>query len=72
KRGFPLESNPEAMNTYIAKTGWSITSYRFTDVCSTENWALAMVPQPVFGCCCDALPNQRVVGKAQGERGREV
>ncbi|CAM9534014.1 unnamed protein product [Ascophyllum nodosum] len=37
------------MNTYIAKMGWPITSYRFTDVYSTEDWALAMVPQPVLG-----------------------
>ncbi|CAM9421544.1 unnamed protein product [Pylaiella littoralis] len=49
KRWFPLESNPDVMNKYIAKMGWPAQAYRFTDVYSTEDWALAMVPQPVLG-----------------------
>ncbi|CAM9127572.1 unnamed protein product [Ectocarpus sp. 8 AP-2014] len=49
KRWFPLESNPDVMNKYIAKMGWPAGAYSFTDVYSTEDWALAMVPQPVLG-----------------------
>lgn len=47
KRWFPLESNPTVMNTYVEKMGLDITTFSFSDVFSTEDWALAMVPQPV-------------------------
>lgn len=35
------------MNEYIAKLGFNTDLYQFCDVYSTEDWALAMVPQPV-------------------------
>ena len=47
KRCFPLESNPEVMNTYVEKMGFPTSSFSFCDVLSTEEWALAMVPTPV-------------------------
>eukprot|EP00640_Fibrocapsa_japonica_P004213 CAMPEP_0113944566 /NCGR_PEP_ID=MMETSP1339-20121228/34501_1 /TAXON_ID=94617 /ORGANISM="Fibrocapsa japonica" /LENGTH=236 /DNA_ID=CAMNT_0000949803 /DNA_START=85 /DNA_END=795 /DNA_ORIENTATION=- /assembly_acc=CAM_ASM_000762 len=47
KKWFPLESNPEVMNTYIQKLGFDTSAYQIVDVFSTEEWALAMVPQPV-------------------------
>ena len=47
QRWFPLESNPQLMNDYVAKLGLDTSQYQFCDVYSTEEWALAMVPQPV-------------------------
>jgi ubiquitin carboxyl-terminal hydrolase L3 len=47
QRWFPLESNPELMNRYIASLGFDTTHYALTDVFSTESWALDMIPQPV-------------------------
>lgn len=47
KHWFPLESNPSVMNTYVEKMGLDISSYSFSDVFSTEDWALEMVPKPV-------------------------
>lgn len=47
KLWFPLESNPALLNQYISKLGFNILSNEFTDVFSTEQWALDMVPQPV-------------------------
>jgi ubiquitin carboxyl-terminal hydrolase L3 len=49
KHWFPLESNPDVMNTYASKMGLNAAAYSFTDVLSTEDWALEMVPQPVLG-----------------------
>lgn len=49
KKWFPLESNPDVMNSYASKMGLDVTQYAFTDVFSTEDWALAMVPRPVVG-----------------------
>eukprot|EP00638_Chattonella_subsalsa_P004198 CAMPEP_0117755094 /NCGR_PEP_ID=MMETSP0947-20121206/13239_1 /TAXON_ID=44440 /ORGANISM="Chattonella subsalsa, Strain CCMP2191" /LENGTH=248 /DNA_ID=CAMNT_0005574347 /DNA_START=44 /DNA_END=790 /DNA_ORIENTATION=+ len=46
KRWFPLESNPDVMNSYIEKLGFPTDQIRFVDVLSTEDWALGMVPQP--------------------------
>lgn len=43
KRWFPLESNPEALNTYISKLGFNTSLFQFVDVYSTEDWALEMV-----------------------------
>lgn len=53
QRWFPLESNPDLINSYITKLGFDASSdsgasYEFVDVFSTEEWALAMVPQPVL------------------------
>ena len=43
------QSNPEVMQKYVDSLGLSkANSYAFTDVLSTEDWALAMVPQPVI------------------------
>lgn len=47
KLWFPLESNPTLLNQYIIKLGFESTSHVFTDVFSTEQWALDMVPHPV-------------------------
>lgn len=44
---FPLESNPELLNTYIADLGFDTSMYRFIDVYSTESWALDMIAGPV-------------------------
>lgn len=44
KKWFPLESNPSLLNNYISKLGFDTSLYRFTDVFSTEDWALAMIP----------------------------
>ena len=49
KTWFPLESNPTIMNNFVAKMGFPVDSYRFTDVFSTEDWALEMVPSPCLG-----------------------
>lgn len=49
KRWFPLESNPEVMNKFITQMGFSTGEYCLTDVFSTEEWALEMVPKPVLG-----------------------
>ncbi|EEY57452.1 uncharacterized protein PITG_11304 [Phytophthora infestans T30-4] len=49
KRWFPLESNPEVMNSYVEKMGFPTSQFSFCDVLSTEEWALAMVPTPVVG-----------------------
>jgi ubiquitin carboxyl-terminal hydrolase L3 len=47
QRWFPLESNPKNMNDYVKSLGLDTSVYSFTDVFSTEDWALSMVPQPV-------------------------
>jgi len=44
KKWFPLESNPELLNKYISKLGFDTSLYSFTDVFSTEEWALGMIP----------------------------
>ncbi|KAJ1390637.1 putative ubiquitin carboxyl-terminal hydrolase [Ochromonadaceae sp. CCMP2298] len=49
KHWFPLESNPDVMNTFVEKMGLNAAAYSFTDVLSTEDWALEMVPQPIVG-----------------------
>ena len=51
KHWFPLESNPEVMTQYAGKLGLDTSSdgLWFHDVLSTEDWAFAMVPQPVLG-----------------------
>jgi ubiquitin carboxyl-terminal hydrolase L3 len=47
QRWFPLESNPDLINKYIKGLGFDTSLYEFVDVFSTEEWALAMIPQPV-------------------------
>jgi ubiquitin carboxyl-terminal hydrolase L3 len=47
QRWFPLESNPTLINKYIQNLGFDTSLYEFVDVFSTEDWALAMIPQPV-------------------------
>jgi ubiquitin carboxyl-terminal hydrolase L3 len=44
RKWFPLESNPDNLNKYIANLGFDTSLYRFTDVFSTEDWALDMIP----------------------------
>lgn len=48
KSWFPLESNPDVMNTYMGKLGLNTEQYQFVDVLSTEEWALDMVPKPAL------------------------
>lgn len=36
------------MNDYVEKMGLDTNEYSFTDVFSTEDWALEMVPKPVL------------------------
>lgn len=44
----PLESNPDVIQTYCKSLGLKEDSnLQFTDVMSTEDWALEMVPRPV-------------------------
>lgn len=47
QRWFPLESNPQLINSYIQNLGFDTSLYEFVDVFSTEDWALDMIPQPV-------------------------
>ena len=47
QRWFPLESNPALMNEYVQKLGFDTSMFDFVDVFSTEDWALAMIPQPI-------------------------
>jgi ubiquitin carboxyl-terminal hydrolase L3 len=47
QKWFPLESNPQLMNSYIEKIGFDTTHYELTDIFSTDSWALDMIPQPV-------------------------
>lgn len=47
KKWFPLESNPQLLNQYIERLGFDTTHYQLTDVFSTEEWALNMIPQPL-------------------------
>ncbi|CAM9806648.1 unnamed protein product, partial [Ectocarpus fasciculatus] len=49
KKWFPLESNPDVINAYIAGMGVDVDRHCFVDVLSCEEWALQMVPRPVLG-----------------------
>lgn len=46
QRWFPLESNPDLVNSYVRKLGYT-HAFEFVDVFSTEEWALEMIAQPV-------------------------
>jgi ubiquitin carboxyl-terminal hydrolase L3 len=46
KNWLPLESNPEVINVYCEKMGVDMSSFGFTDVYSTDEWAIDMVPKP--------------------------
>eukprot|EP00953_Heterococcus_sp_UTEX-ZZ885_P019541 10912-Heterococcus_DN1.PRE.1 len=48
KRWFPLESNPDVMNRYVERLGFSTARHAFVDLLSTEEWAQDMVPKPVL------------------------
>ncbi len=45
----PLESNPEVINSFISKMGLKTELFLFTELLSTEEWALEMIPKPVIG-----------------------
>jgi ubiquitin carboxyl-terminal hydrolase L3 len=45
----PLESNPEVINQFIQKIGLKTDLFAFTEMLSTEEWALEMIPQPALG-----------------------
>jgi ubiquitin carboxyl-terminal hydrolase L3 len=38
KRWFPLESNPDVMNSYSKKLGFPTDKYQWVDILSTEEW----------------------------------
>ena len=44
----PLESNPEVINSFISKMGLKTELFVFTELLSTEEWALEMIPKPVI------------------------
>lgn len=44
-----LESNPEVINSYIAKLGLQTNAYSFQELLSLEEWAFEMIPKPVLG-----------------------
>jgi len=48
KQWFPLESNPDVINSYVEKLGLQVKDCKFYDVMSTEEWALEMIPKPVW------------------------
>ena len=48
KHWLPLESNPDVINKYISEMGLDTKKTMFYDVMSTEDWALEMIPKPVF------------------------
>jgi ubiquitin carboxyl-terminal hydrolase L3 len=48
KQWLPLESNPEVVNNYVSAMGLDLAVASFYDVMSTDDWALSMVPRPVF------------------------
>jgi len=41
----PLESNPAAINTYMASLGASTEKYEWAELLSCEEWAFGMVPE---------------------------
>ena len=43
---FPLESNPEVMNPYVAGLGFNTAEYSWVDLMSIEEWGQEMIPQP--------------------------
>ena len=45
---FPLESNPEVINSYAEKLGLSVNKFSFQDVLSIEEWGLSMVQSPTL------------------------
>jgi len=47
KHWFPLESNPDVINKFINEMGYDIQEYSFSDLYSTDDWALEMVPSPL-------------------------
>lgn len=47
KKWFPLESNPEVMNTYVQSLGLAAPRVMFSDVFGLEEDLLSFVPQPV-------------------------
>jgi len=48
----PVESNPETFNNYGRKLGLDTSIVNFVDVLSTEDWALDMIPSPVYAMAC--------------------
>lgn len=45
----PLQSNPEVINQFIQKMGLKTEQYAFSEMLSTEEWAIEMLPKPVLG-----------------------
>lgn len=66
KTWFPLESNPDLLNSYISNLGFSTKRYSFTDVYSTEDWALDLIPHPVLALIV-LFPMTEKVVKRRGE-----
>lgn len=47
KHWFPLESNPEVINKFVSEMGFNVQEYSFSDLYSTDDWALEIVPSPL-------------------------
>lgn len=47
KSWLPLEANPEVLTTYAQKLGLPL-SIEFHDILGTEDWALEMLPSPLY------------------------
>lgn len=47
KSWLPIESNPGVMTRYAKKLGCG-SALKFYDLLSTEEWALEMIPKPVY------------------------
>lgn len=64
---FPLESNPDVMNAYVAGMGVDTSVFSFQDVLSVEDWAVEMVPTPVLAVLMlfPITPNSEAAKAAQ-------
>jgi hypothetical protein len=65
KKWFPLESNPALLNSYISNLGFSTVNYAFTDVYSTDDWALAMIQPPVLALVVLLPMSSRILERRQ-------
>ena len=45
---YPLENDPTVVNSLLDRMGFDTSLYRFTNVLTTEPWAISIIIQPVF------------------------
>jgi ubiquitin carboxyl-terminal hydrolase L3 len=50
----PLESNPDVVTSFAKKLGLD-ESLSYIDIYSTEEWALDMIPKPVYAVSSSLL-----------------